>query len=120
MRRRVQADAARSRMRTIRAGDVLSEQEAAHYLHRDGAESVAVSQSTSVPSLASQSRVAFSSMASKTGCNSPGDELMTRSTSAVAVCCSSDCRQFVQQPRVLDGDDGLGGEVLSPARSACR
>ena len=37
---------------------------------------------------------------------------MTSSTSAVAVCCSSDCSQFVEQPRVLDGDDGLGGEVL--------
>ena len=42
------------------------------------------------PKLASQRRVAFASMASKTGSNSPGDELMTRSTSAVAVCCSSD------------------------------
>ena len=37
----------------------------------------------------------------------------------VAVCCSSDfgeivgaLAQFVEQPRVLDGDDGLGGEVL--------
>ena len=37
----------------------------------------------------------------------------------VAVCCSSDSAeivgalaQFVEQPRVLDGDDGLGGEVL--------
>ena len=28
--------------------------------------------------------------------------------------------QLVEQPRVLDGDDGLRGEVLSPARSACR
>ena len=28
--------------------------------------------------------------------------------------------QFVQQPRILDRDDGLGGEVLRPARSACR
>ena len=37
-------------------------------------------------------RVAFSSIASKTGSSSPGDELMTCSTSAVAVCCSSDCR----------------------------
>ena len=39
---------------------------------------------------------------------------MTLSTSAVAVCC---CKaivlaQFVEQPRVLDGDDGLSGEVL--------
>ena len=38
---------------------------------------------------------------------------MTLSTSAVAVCCSSDCAQFVEQPRVLDGDDGLGGKVLN-------
>ena len=49
---------------------------------------------------------------------------MTWSTSEVAVCCSSSevggalgevggaLAQFVQQPRVLDGDDGLGGEVL--------
>ena len=28
--------------------------------------------------------------------------------------------QFVEQADVLDGDDGLGGEVLRPARSACR
>ena len=38
---------------------------------------------------------------------------MTLSTSAVAVCCcSNSVRQLVQQPRVLDGDDGLRGEVL--------
>ena len=36
---------------------------------------------------------------------------MTLSTSAVAVCCCSDFAQLVEQPRVLDGDDGLGGEV---------
>src|SRR6516225_8932648 len=37
-------------------------------------------------------RVAFSSMARNTGANSPGDALITRNTSAVAVCCSSDRR----------------------------
>ena len=49
---------------------------------------------------------------------------MTCSTSDVAVCCSNASvrsvlskvggalAQFVEQPRVLDGDDGLGGEVL--------
>ena len=44
---------------------------------------------------------------------------MTWSTSDVAVCCSSDSvrsaralAQFVEQPRVLDGDDRLGGEGL--------
>src|SRR5215831_19862230 len=34
-------------------------------------------------------RVAFASMASKTGCKSPGEMEITRSTSEVAVCCSS-------------------------------
>ena len=44
---------------------------------------------------------------------------MTLSTSLVAVCCSSDfgkivgaLAQLVQQPRVLDGDHRLRGEVL--------
>ena len=44
---------------------------------------------------------------------------MTFSISLVAVCCSSDfgeivgaLAQFVEQPHVLDGDDGLGGEGL--------
>ena len=43
---------------------------------------------------------------------------MTLSTSAVAVCCSRPREisgalpQFVEQPRVLDGDDGLSGEAL--------
>ena len=36
---------------------------------------------------------------------------MTLSTSAVAVCCCKEFTQLVEQPRVLDGDDGLGGEV---------
>ena len=37
---------------------------------------------------------------------------MTLSTSDVAVCCCSEFAQFVEQPRVLDGDNSLGGEVL--------
>ena len=37
---------------------------------------------------------------------------MTLSTSAVAVCCCKRFAQLVEQPRVLDGDDGLRGEVL--------
>ena len=36
---------------------------------------------------------------------------MTCSTSEVAVCCSSDLAQLIEQSGVLDGDDGLGGEV---------
>ena len=42
-----------------------------------------------IPSAASQSRIAFSSIASNTGARSPGEELMTCNTSAVAVCCAS-------------------------------
>ena len=64
-------------------------------------------------------RVAFSSMALNTGSNSPGELEMTLSTSEVAVCCSSDSEQIVgalaqlvEQPRVLDGDHRLRGEVL--------
>ena len=39
-----------------------------------------------------------------------GDDL---STSEVAVCCSQQIfAQLVEQPRVLDGDDGLVGEIL--------
>ena len=37
---------------------------------------------------------------------------MTRSTSDVAVCCWRDSRSSFEQPRILDGDDGLSGEVL--------
>ena len=47
-----------------------------------------------MPNLASQMRVAFASMASKTGSSSPGELEMTRSTSEVAVCCSSASASF--------------------------
>ena len=64
-------------------------------------------------------RAAFANMVWNTGSSSPGDELITRSTSEVAVCCSKifaeiggALAQFVEQPRILDGDDGLGGKVL--------
>jgi hypothetical protein len=63
--------------------------------------------------------MAFSSMAWNTGSNSPGDELMTRSTSDVAFCCSSDslssrvrCCSASKKPDVLNRDDGLGGKGL--------
>src|SRR5215813_9678301 len=42
-----------------------------------------------MPNLASQMRVAFSSMALKTDSNLPGELEIMRSTSEVAVCCSS-------------------------------
>ena len=44
---------------------------------------------------ASHSRIAFSSIASNTGARSPGEELMTCNTSAVAVCCSNASRVSV-------------------------
>ena len=43
-----------------------------------------------MPKLASQMRVAFSSMAWNTGSSSPGELEMTCSTSEVAVCCCRD------------------------------
>jgi hypothetical protein len=52
-------------------------------------------------------RVAFSSIAWNTGSSSPGDELMTLSTSAVAVCCCSDSRS------------SLSSRVFSMAMTAC-
>ena len=68
------------------------------------------------PNLASQMRVAFSSIASNTGPRSPGELEMTFNTSEVAVCCSRPRdlvrAQLVEQARVLDRDDGLGGKVL--------
>src|SRR6516225_888982 len=48
------------------------------------------------PNAASHSRSAFSSIASNTGARSPGEELMTCNTSAVAVCCSSASRVSVR------------------------
>ena len=64
-------------------------------------------------------RVAFSSIVAKTGSRSSDDLLITCSSSDVPVCCSNASvrssgalAQFVEQPRVLDGDDGLGSEVL--------
>ena len=70
-----------------------------------------------MPNFASQMRTAFSSMILNTGSNSPGDELMTFSTSerpsaapAIGEIVGAPT-QFIEQPRVLDGDDGLGGEV---------
>ena len=72
-----------------------------------------------MPYLASQTRVAFSSMALNTGSRSPGELEMTlqhlrgrglllqRLGQIVGALA-----QLVEQPRVLDGDDGLGSEVF--------
>ena len=51
--------------------------------------------SCKVPNAASQRRIAFSNIASNTGARSPGEELMTCNTSAVAVCCSNASRVSV-------------------------
>ena len=84
-------------------------------MHSDGAEIVALAK-------VHRAKVGFADAGSilqhrlNTDSSSPVDELMTRSTSAVAVCCSAigeiSYAQFVEQPRILDGDDRLGGKVL--------
>ena len=53
-------------------------------------EAVALDRRNRLPNVASQMRVAFASIALKTGSSSPGELEMTFSTSDVAVCCSSD------------------------------
>ena len=60
---------------------------------------------------ASQSRATDSTNVLSTDLRSNVERLMTFSTSAVAVCCCSNLAQLVEQSRVLDGDDGLVGEV---------
>ena len=44
---------------------------------------------------------------------------MTLSTSAVAVCCCERLAQLIKQARVLDGDDGLSGEVSDELDLLC-
>ena len=81
--------------------------------------STSTSRSSKTAPAPSMSRVTLRAIASKTCCKSVGEEAITRSTSAVAVCCSSaSCRssvalfQLLEQARVLDGDHGLVGEGL--------
>ena len=88
-------------------------------MHRDGAETLAVV-GRKLPKAASHRRIAFSSIASNTGARSPGEELMTRKTSAVAVCCSKASRVSVNQPRVLHRDDRLRREILQQRDLLCR
>ncbi len=74
-----------------------------------------------MPNFASHSRVAFASMALKTGLQvswRTGDDF--EHLRGCGICCSmrfaeiaGALAQFVEQPRVLDGDDGLSGEVLN-------
>ena len=53
------------------------------------AKEFTIASKNSVPNLASQIRVAFSSIASKTGFKFPGDELMTLRTLEAAESCSN-------------------------------
>ena len=72
-----------------------------------------------LPISAAQSRAANSISVSSTDCRSKVERLITFSTSAVAVCCSSDSRDAslhrLKQPDVLDRDNGLVGEGLYSA-----
>ena len=61
-------------------------------------------------SSASHSRAAFSATASSTGWMSVGELAMTPKISLVAVCCSNDFLEFLEQPHVFDGDHRLVGE----------
>ena len=82
-------------------------------MERASAERLAVIEIEGPKFCVAHARTAFASIAWNTGSSSPGDVLMTCSTSAVAVCCSSNSSsQLVEQAGVLDGNDGLRGEVL--------
>ncbi len=61
------------------------------------ARNASPSRSQSVPNLASQIRVAFSSIAWNTGSSSPGELEITLSTSEVAVCCCNDSRSSLSR-----------------------
>ena len=63
--------------------------------------------------MASQMRVAFASIALKTGSSSPGELEMTFSTSDVAVCCSSDSERSSVRWR-----SSLSSRVFSMAMTA--
>ncbi len=62
---------------------------------RDGVETLAVVGHRTSRTRHRTGACAFSSIASNTGARSPGEELMTCKTSAVAVCCSSASRVSV-------------------------
>ena len=65
-------------------------------------------------------RVAFASIASNTGSSvagRAGDHLQHLGGRGLLL---QRLAQLVEQAGVLDGDDGLLGEVFGPARSACR
>jgi hypothetical protein len=65
------------------------------------------------PNSASQSVVAFSSIASNAGVTLLGEELMTPSTSAVAVCCSNASRVSVMSRVFSIAITACAAKVLS-------
>ena len=66
-----------------------------------------------MPNFASQMRSAFSNMALKTGSSPPGELEITRSTSAVAVCC---CNELVRSS--VRCRSSLSSRVFSMAMTA--
>ena len=72
------------------------------------------------PNLASQIRTAFSSMVENTGSSSPGELLITCSTSDVAVCCSkASVRSAVRSVRsVVRWRSSLSNRAFSMAMTA--
>ena len=66
---------------------------------------------------ASQMCIAFSSIASNTGARTPGDELMTRNTSAVAACCSSASPSSRSRAFEPFFQLGTGARRVRPARA---
>ena len=74
---------------------LISHERALQSVHRDGPEFVAIVRVAELPDVDAAKACAFSRIASNTGARSPGDELMTCNTSAVAVCCSSASRVSV-------------------------
>ena len=72
----------------------------------------------SKPNAASQRCIAFSSIASNTGPRSPGDELMTCKTSAVAVCWSSASSRSAVRSSSLRRRSAMICQGSSPCRRA--
>ena len=90
---------------------------AARYAGHDSAEIAPSLNSNRTPNLASQMRVAFSSIAWNTGSSSPGELLMTlqhlRGRGLLLQCLGELARallHLVEQPHVLDRDHRLVGE----------
>ena len=65
-----------------------------------------------MPNLAPQMPRRLPSMAWNTGSKSPGELTDDLKHFGGGVCCSSASRKFVEQPRVLDGDDCLSCEFV--------